>query len=91
MHVSGRLLAQSFLASPQRAPDALLRWHFRQAVLANVKGAGSPVLESDSDVLAAVYEAPMAAERMDLEVFCRLVASKMAEEGGPGGETGVGS
>ncbi|OJD21951.1 hypothetical protein ACJ73_06707 [Blastomyces percursus] len=28
--------------------DEILRWHFRQAVLANMKGAGNPVFESDS-------------------------------------------
>ncbi|KAG5296790.1 hypothetical protein I7I48_05721 [Histoplasma ohiense] len=27
--------------------DELLRWHFRQAVLANVKGAGDPIVEFD--------------------------------------------
>ena len=27
--------------------DQLLRWHFRQAVLANMKGAGAPMFEHD--------------------------------------------
>lgn len=27
--------------------DQLLRWHFRQAVLANMRGAGEPVFEND--------------------------------------------
>ena len=34
-------------ADPHRVSDVLLRWHFRQAVLANMKGAGEPVFEHD--------------------------------------------
>ena len=30
-----------------RPLDQLLRWHFRQAVLANTRGAGEPVFECD--------------------------------------------
>ncbi|KAF8424379.1 hypothetical protein EV426DRAFT_642349 [Tirmania nivea] len=41
-----------------RPVDELLRWHFRQAVLANMRGAGEPVFEVDfppgSDVIIKV-------------------------------------
>ncbi|KAK9327312.1 hypothetical protein V1520DRAFT_372136 [Lipomyces starkeyi] len=33
--------------SEQSARDELLRWHFRQAVLANMRGAGEPIFEFD--------------------------------------------
>ncbi|KAG0640713.1 hypothetical protein HOY80DRAFT_1116530 [Tuber brumale] len=36
----GRSLDQTFLENPLRPPDQLLRWHFRHAVLINMKGAG---------------------------------------------------
>ena len=29
-------------------PDPLLRWHFRQSVLANMGGNGEPIFENDS-------------------------------------------
>lgn len=31
----------------RRPADQLLRWHFRQAMLTNMKGAGEPVFEFD--------------------------------------------
>lgn len=34
-------------ADPHRVSDELLRWYFRQSVLANMKGAGEPVFEHD--------------------------------------------
>ena len=54
-HIAGRHLDQTFLSNPHRPPDELLRWHFRQAVLANVKGTGEPwldteLMDSDSSV-----------------------------------------
>lgn len=30
-----------------RVCDELLRWHFRQSILANMKGAGAPIFEHD--------------------------------------------
>ena len=36
-----------FLDNPQRPVDELVRWHFRQAVLANMKGAGEPIFEHE--------------------------------------------
>ncbi|KAG0133620.1 hypothetical protein HOY82DRAFT_482623 [Tuber indicum] len=38
-HIDGYRLNQTFLDNPLRPVDALLRWHFRQAVLFNMKGA----------------------------------------------------
>ncbi|KAK9433309.1 HNH endonuclease-domain-containing protein [Lipomyces doorenjongii] len=56
--------------------DELLRWHFRQAVLANMKGKGEPVLEYDfpdgSDMVGEIMSGPRAAERMEAELFSRL-------------------
>ena len=54
----------------------LLRWHFRQAVLVNIKGAGEPVLEHDfppgSDMIGSIMKGPKAAERMEFEIFNRF-------------------
>ena len=52
--------------------DQLLRWHFRQAVLTNMKGASEPVLECDfppsSDMIGEIMSGPKAAERMEFEL-----------------------
>ena len=42
----GRHLDQTFLSNPLRV-DELLRWHFRQAVLTNMKGAGELWLDTE--------------------------------------------
>jgi hypothetical protein len=34
-------------ANLHRVSDQLLRWHFRQSVLANMRGAGEPIFEHD--------------------------------------------
>ncbi|KAK9351235.1 HNH endonuclease-domain-containing protein [Lipomyces doorenjongii] len=56
--------------------DEFLRWHFRQAVLANVKGSGEPIFESDfpdgSDMVGEILSGPRASERMEAELFSRL-------------------
>ncbi|KAJ8096493.1 hypothetical protein POJ06DRAFT_284073 [Lipomyces tetrasporus] len=56
--------------------DELLRWHFRQAVLANMRGAGEPSFESDfppgSDMMGEILRGPNAARRMEAELFSRL-------------------
>jgi len=76
--LSGKQLDQKFLDDPQRAVDELLRWHFRQAVLINMRGAGEPVFEHDfppgSDIVGAILRGPKAAERMESELFSRLGA-----------------
>jgi hypothetical protein len=55
--------------------DELLRWHFRQAVLANMKGAGEPIYEVDfagGDMMGEIRSGPKAADRMEFELFSRL-------------------
>ena len=46
-NIAGGHLDQTFLDHPQRPPDALFRWHFRQAVLANVKGTGENWVDTE--------------------------------------------
>jgi hypothetical protein len=74
--IAGTRLDQQFLDKPDRPVDQLLRWHFRQAVLANMRGAGEPMFESDfppgSDMAGEVRNGPKAAERMEFELFSRL-------------------
>ena len=36
--IAGTHLDPTFLEDPRRPPDALFRWHYREAVRANVKG-----------------------------------------------------
>lgn len=47
--IDGRTLdiACRRLGDPHCVSDLLLRWHFRQSVLANMRGAGEPVFEHD--------------------------------------------
>lgn len=62
-------------ADPHRASDALLRWHYRQAVLANVRGAGEPVFgeaPSGTDALREIEHGPYAKERFQMEIAARL-------------------
>lgn len=76
--LAGRHLDQEFLNNPQRPADELLRWHFRQAVIANMKGAGEPIFEHDfppgSDIVGDILRGPKAGERMEFELFSRLGA-----------------
>ena len=62
--------------NPHRVSDQLLRWHFRQSVLANMRGAGEPVFEHDfppgTDMMAELQEGPLAQERFELELSSRL-------------------
>jgi hypothetical protein len=73
---TGGYLSPEFLDNPNRPPDSLLDWHFAQAVLANVKGDGEPVLEfeftSGSDMLGQIREGPSAGKRMEMELFSRF-------------------
>lgn len=74
--IAGTHLDQRLLDDPQRPVDQLLRWHFRQAVLVNTKGAGEPIFEHDfppgSDVVGSILKGPKAAERMEFELFNRM-------------------
>ncbi|KAK9312030.1 HNH endonuclease-domain-containing protein [Lipomyces starkeyi] len=56
--------------------DELLRWHFRQAVLANMRRAGEPIFEFDfppgTDMVGDILRGPKSEERMEAELFTRL-------------------
>jgi len=73
--VAGRHLDQRFLEDPRWPVDQLLRWHFRQAVLANMRGVGEPVFEFDFppglNMMGEIMSGPRA-ERMEFELFSRL-------------------
>jgi len=62
--------------SPLRVLDPLLRWHFEQAVLFNMRGAAEQVFEFDfppgTDMMGEIRAGPRAAERMEAELFNRL-------------------
>ncbi|KAG0641779.1 hypothetical protein HOY80DRAFT_1135047 [Tuber brumale] len=62
---------------PHFVPDELLRWHFRQSVLANVRGAGEPIFEHDfppgTDMVGEILAGPYAQERFELEIEARLI------------------
>lgn len=74
--IAGKHLDQEFLNHPDRPVDQLLRWHFRQAVLANMRDAGVPAFEHDfppgSDMAGEIRGGPMNAERMEFELFGRF-------------------
>ncbi|KAH8650824.1 HNH endonuclease-domain-containing protein [Tricladium varicosporioides] len=74
--IAGNFFDQRPLDDPQRPADQLLRWHFRQAVLVNIKGAGEPIFEHDfppgSDIMGSILQGPKAARRMEFELFSRL-------------------
>jgi hypothetical protein len=63
---------------PNRVSDELLRWHFRQSVLANMRGVGEPVFESDfppgSDQMATLRDEAYGQERLEMEILSRLRA-----------------
>ena len=76
--IAGGRLDQRLLSHRQRPIDELLRWHFRQAVLTNMKDAGEPIFEHDfppgSDMIGQILRGPRAADRMEFELFGRLAA-----------------
>jgi hypothetical protein len=76
--LAGTRVDQKLLDDSRRPVDQLLRWHFRQAVLANMRGAGEPQFEHDfppgSDIVGDILLGPKAAERMEFELFGRLAA-----------------
>ena len=79
MHgIAGGRLGQRLLSHRRRPIDELLRWHFTQAVLTNMKGAGEPIFEHDfppgSDMMGQILRGPRAADRMEFELFGRLAA-----------------
>ncbi|KAK9359996.1 hypothetical protein V1504DRAFT_440779 [Lipomyces starkeyi] len=62
--------------SERSVRDELLRWHFRQTVLANMRGTGEPGFELDfppgTDMVGEILSGPAAAKRMEAELFLRL-------------------
>lgn len=74
--IGSQYLDQQLLNHPSRPADQLLRWHFRQAVLANMRGAGEPIFENDfppgTDMAGEIRDGPKAAERMEFELFSRF-------------------
>jgi len=61
---------------PHRVSDQLLRWHFRQSILANLRGAGEPIFEHDfppgHDMAGEILAGPYGQERFELEIASRL-------------------
>ena len=82
--IANTFLDSRLLDHEWRPADELLRWHFRQAVLANVRGAGEPTFENDfppgSDIMGDIRSGPKAAERMESELFGRLGAHTATAE-----------
>lgn len=78
MRVDGRTLDPVCRnpADPNRVSDNLLRWHFRQSVLGNMRGAAEPSFEHDfpsgSDMLKEILEGPFPVERFEMELSSRL-------------------
>ena len=56
--------------------DELLRWHFRQSILANMRGEGGPIFEHDfpggSDEVTEIGLGPWGSERLGMEIVARL-------------------
>jgi len=81
--IAGCHLKSSFIQNPNRPVDDLLRWHFRQAVLANMRGEGEPAFESNfpsgSDMMGEIMSGPKADERMEFELFSRLAGYESYE------------
>ncbi|CUS15098.1 unnamed protein product [Tuber aestivum] len=63
-------------ANPHCVSDQLLRWHFRQSVLANMRGPGEPIFEHDfppgTDIVGEILAGPYGQERFELEMAARL-------------------
>ncbi|KAK9490463.1 HNH endonuclease-domain-containing protein [Lipomyces doorenjongii] len=60
----------------RRVSDGLLRWHFRHAVFANMRGAGEPTFEDDfppgSDMLGTIRNGTNAGDWMEFQLNARL-------------------
>ncbi|KMU75760.1 hypothetical protein CISG_05157 [Coccidioides immitis RMSCC 3703] len=78
MTIDGRILDPVCRdpTDPNHVSDELLRWHFRQSVLANMRGAGEPVFESDfppgTDKMATLREELYGKEKFEMEIESRL-------------------
>ena len=72
--MDGRVL-DPVCRDPHRVSDGLLRWHFRQSVLANMRGAGEPIFEHDfagEDMIKVISKEKYGKERLEMEVAARL-------------------
>ncbi|CAK7236242.1 hypothetical protein SBRCBS47491_009571 [Sporothrix bragantina] len=82
--IAGQHLDRQLLDDARRPPDALLSWHFEQAVYANVREGGEPNLDFDfppgSDMMGEILGGPKGAERMQFELFTRLGGSHILED-----------
>ncbi|KAK9364654.1 HNH endonuclease-domain-containing protein [Lipomyces kononenkoae] len=62
--------------NPDHVSDDVLRWHFRQCILANMRGAGEPVFETDfpagTDMMATLRAEPYGKVRFEMELGSRL-------------------
>lgn len=58
---------------PHHVSDELFRWHFRQSVFANMRGAGEPIFEHDfeGDMIWETSQEPYGRERLEMEVAAR--------------------
>lgn len=88
LNIDGRRLGLSCRVrqNTDGVPDELLRWHFLQAVLAHMKGAGQKSwdkLPDGGDIIGEIMEGPHAAERMELEMYSRLGAGEMHHSTSP--------
>lgn len=63
-------------ADPRRVPDEILRWHYRQSVCANMRGAGEPIFDHDfppgTDMMGEIRQGPYTKERFEIELGARL-------------------
>jgi len=70
--IAGTHLDKTFIEDLQRPVDQLLRWHFSQAVVANMRGQGEPLFDSDfppgSDTIGEFMDRLWACERVRVEV-----------------------
>ena len=57
---------------PHRVSDELLRWYFRQSVLAHMRGVGEPIFEHDVTGEDMISGERYGKERLEMEVAARL-------------------
>ena len=70
--------------NPSSVSDEILRWHFRQSVLTNMRGSGEPVFETDfppgTDQIKTLSNEPYGKERFEMEMDMRLRYSARDEQ-----------
>jgi len=62
-------------ADPNSVSDHLLRWHFRQSILANMRGDGEPLYEHDfagADMMDGILNGPNGKERFEFVMAAQL-------------------